>query len=157
MIRIAHINLSPVLNEKNVQQLRALHNEIETHFHAMEAQDVDKLTYSIFIVPMLIYKILESIRNNMIRFNDDRMVWMLDDFLDAIENELRVMESHVSSGGPISSSLLPRSQSDFPKTKLYFIKINCSKHFFGLKLNITIVFRDFMLGLLPRLPIYKIL
>ena len=110
----------------------------------MEAQYVDKLTYSIVVVPMLMHKIPESIRNNMIRFLDDRMVWMLDDFLDALENELRVMEGHVSSGGHIPSSLLHRSQSDFPKTKLYIIKINCSKHFFGLKLNITTVFRAFM-------------
>ena len=99
VIRIAHINelinLSPVFNEKNVQRLRALHDEIETHFRAMEAQDVDKQSYSSVVVPMLMSKIPESIRNNMIRFNDDHMVWMLDDFLSALENELRVLEGHV--------------------------------------------------------------
>jgi len=39
-----------------------------------------------------------------------------------------------------SSFLLPRTQSGFSKTRVYSIKINCSKYHFGIKFNITTVF-----------------
>ena len=99
VIRITHINelinLAPVFSEKNVQRLRSFHDETETHFRAMEAQGVEKLSYSSVVVPMLMAKIPESLRNNMIRFNANHMEWLLDDFLVALEKELEVLEGHV--------------------------------------------------------------
>ena len=99
VMRIAHINelinLAHVFNDKNVQRLRSLHDEIETHFRAMEAQGVDKQSYSSVVVPMVMSKIPKSIRYNMIRFNEEHMDWLLDDFLSALEKELRVLEGHV--------------------------------------------------------------
>ena len=99
VIRITHINelinLAPVYSERNVQRLRAFHDETETHFRAMEAQGVDKQTYSSVVVPMLMSKIPEALRNNMTRFNENHMEWLLDEFLAALEKELAVLEGHV--------------------------------------------------------------
>ena len=99
VIRITHINelinLAPVYSERNVERLRAFHDETETHFRAMEAQGVDKQTYSSVVVPMLMSKIPEALRNNMIRFNENHMEWLLDEFLAALEKELAVLEGHV--------------------------------------------------------------
>eukprot|EP00794_Sanderia_malayensis_P017908 gene17908-biopygen12896 len=48
------INLAPVYNEKSVQRLRHLHDQIETRFRAMEAQRVNKESYSSVVVPILL-------------------------------------------------------------------------------------------------------
>ena len=53
------------------------------------------VSYSSVVVPMLMAKIPESLRNNMIRFNANHMEWLLDDFLVALEKELEVLEGHV--------------------------------------------------------------
>ena len=49
VIKRAHlndiINLAPVFSEKNVTRLRVLHDQIETHFRAMEAQGIKKESY----------------------------------------------------------------------------------------------------------------
>ena len=100
VIERTHINeltsLSPVFSEKNVARLRALHDQIETHFRGLEALGVDKYTYSSYVVPLLMEKVPENIRINMIRFSDkEQMEWMLDDMLVALEKEVSVRESHM--------------------------------------------------------------
>eukprot|EP00794_Sanderia_malayensis_P012363 gene12363-biopygen9859 len=61
VIKRAHlndlINLAPVYSEKNVQRLRVLHDQIETRFRAMEAQEINQKSYSSVIVPVLMGKI----------------------------------------------------------------------------------------------------
>ena len=98
VIKRAHINelinLSPVFNEKSVQRLRNLRDQIETHFRAMEAQGVNKESYSSVVVPVLMGKIPETLRNNMIRFATNHMDWNLDDMLLALGKELDVLEGH---------------------------------------------------------------
>ena len=98
VIKRAHINelinLAPVFNEKSVQRLRNLRDQIETHFRAMEAQGVSKESYSSVVVPVLMGKIPETLRNNMIRFATNHMDWNLDDMLLALGKELDVLEGH---------------------------------------------------------------
>ena len=54
-IQRAHINhllhLAPVYNEKSINRLRTLHDQIETHFRGLEALGVVRITYSSIVVP----------------------------------------------------------------------------------------------------------
>ena len=100
VIQRAHINqlisITPVFNERNVARLRGMHDEIETHLRGLEALGVDMATYSGFVVPVLMERIPETIRLNMIRFSGaDQMDWTLQDFLDGFEKEISVRESYV--------------------------------------------------------------
>ena len=100
VIQRAHVNqlisASPVYSEKNVARLRGMHDEIEIHLRGLEALGVDMATYSGFVVPVLMDKIPETMRLNMIRFHEkDQMDWTLQDFLDGFEKEISVRESHV--------------------------------------------------------------
>ena len=99
-IQRAHINhflhLPPVFNEKSVNRLRTLHDQIETHFRGLEALGVDKIKYSSIVVPELMEKIPESIRFNMIRGSEKSLSsWSLDELLAALEKELSIRESYV--------------------------------------------------------------
>ena len=99
-IKRAHINkllfLDPVFKETSVERLRALRDQIETHFRALEAQGVDKDSYSTVVVPAVMEKIPQSTRYNMIRFSGkDHMEWNVGDLLEALEKELEVLEGHV--------------------------------------------------------------
>ena len=99
-IQRAHINhllhLAPVFNERSVNRLRTLHDQIETHFRGLEALGVDRITYSSIVVPELMEKIPEQIRFNMIRASDKSLSsWFLDELLIALEKELEIRESHV--------------------------------------------------------------
>eukprot|EP00112_Aurelia_sp_Birch-Aquarium-sp1_P002538 Seg128.14 transcript_id=Seg128.14/GoldUCD/mRNA.D3Y31 product="hypothetical protein" protein_id=Seg128.14/GoldUCD/D3Y31 len=93
VIKRMHLNdlalLPPVYNEKNVHGLRNFHDQIETRFRALEAQGVDKETYSSAVVPTLMSKIPVPVRNNMIRFGVNHMEWNLDDMLAALKKELK--------------------------------------------------------------------
>ena len=100
VIQRAHVNqlisVSPVYSERNVARLRGMHDEIEIHLRGLEALGVDMATYSGFVVPVLMDKIPETMRLNMIRFHEkDQMDWTLQDFLDGFEKEISVRESHV--------------------------------------------------------------
>eukprot|EP00794_Sanderia_malayensis_P019296 gene19296-biopygen16176 len=90
------INLPPVYNEKNVQRLRALHDQIETHFRGLQTISVKETTYSSIVVPVLMEKVPENIRISMIRFNEkDQMDWTLGEMLGALEKEVNVRENHM--------------------------------------------------------------
>ena len=88
------INLPVIYREKNVQRLRNLHDQIETKFRAMEAQGIQQETYSSVVVPVLMAKIPENLRNNMIRFGVNHMEWNLAEILVSLEKELDVLEGH---------------------------------------------------------------
>ena len=99
-IQRAHINqllhLAPVFNERSINRLRTLHDQIETHFRGLEALGVDRITYSSIVVPELMGKIPEQIRFNMIRASDKSLSsWFLDELLISLEKELEIRESHV--------------------------------------------------------------
>ena len=100
MIKRVHINLlknlAPVFNERNVGRLRHLLDDIETHFRGPEALKVDKESYSSIVVSVLMDKIPEQIRINMIRFGGDYLSWTLDEMLDAFAKEVEIKESHFS-------------------------------------------------------------
>ena len=101
VIQRAHINqlayLPSVYSERNTARLRSLHDQIETHYRGLEALDVDRNTYSTIVVPMLMEKIPDAIRFNMIRGTEKRQVnWGIDDLLKALSKELEIRESHGS-------------------------------------------------------------
>ena len=64
------LNLTPVYNERNVVRLRALHDRIESHFQSLDALRIAEECYSSIVVPVLMEKIPESLRYNMIRCSD---------------------------------------------------------------------------------------
>ena len=89
------INLQPVFNEKSVGRLRELHDRIETQFRGLEALKVDKQSSSSVVVPVLMDKVPEIIRQNMVRFSEDHLEWTVDQMLEALAKEIEVRESHV--------------------------------------------------------------
>ena len=98
VIKRAHIheliNLSQVFNKKSVQRLRNLRDQIETPLRAMEAQGINKESYSSVVVPVLMGKIPEELCNNMIRFGTNHMDGNLDGMLLALGKDLDVLEGH---------------------------------------------------------------
>ena len=100
VIQRAHINqlisITLVFNERNFAPLQRMQDEIKTHVRGLEALGIDMATYSGFVVPVLMERIHEMIRLNMIRFSGaDQMNWTLEDFLDGFEKEILVRESYV--------------------------------------------------------------
>eukprot|EP00112_Aurelia_sp_Birch-Aquarium-sp1_P002793 Seg1309.3 transcript_id=Seg1309.3/GoldUCD/mRNA.D3Y31 product="hypothetical protein" protein_id=Seg1309.3/GoldUCD/D3Y31 len=77
VIRHAHINemanLSPVFNEKSIGRLRNFHDQIEAHYRGLEALGVDKQSYSSIVVPLLMPKLPDSVRMNMIDL--EKIIW----------------------------------------------------------------------------------
>ncbi len=98
VIKRAHINellsLAPVFKEASLDRLRTLRDQIETHFRVLEAQSVDKVSYTSVVVSVLMEKIPQTLRHNMIRFGENHMYWNVDDLLQALEKELDVVERH---------------------------------------------------------------
>ena len=72
------LNLLPVLNEKSVGGLRDLRDRVETQFRGLEALKVDEDSHSSIVVPELMEKVPESIRQSMIRFYEDHLEWTVD-------------------------------------------------------------------------------
>ena len=135
VIQRAHINqlinLAPVYNEKNISRLRTLHDQIEAHFRGLEAQGVEMSTYSRIVVPVLMEKIPEVARFNMIRATEkNQLKWALDDLLSALEKELEVRESHVpllKNAGHGSAVTDKRNKTD----ERLFSRRNCDLAFCG--------------------------
>ena len=98
------LNLAPVFNERNVSRLRHFLDDIETHFRGLEALGVDKDSYSSIVVPVLMDKLPEPIRINMIRFGTEYLDWTLDEMLETLAKEVEVRECHVSMFRPNQSS-----------------------------------------------------
>ena len=74
------MNLAPVYNKKNISRLRTLHDQTEAHFRGLEAQGVDMSTYSSIVVPVLMEKIPEVVRFNMIKGTEkNHLKWTLND------------------------------------------------------------------------------
>ena len=116
VIQRAHINeminLPAVFNEKNVTRLRTLQDQIEIHYRGLEAIGVDRNSYSSIVVPILMEKVPEAIRYNMVRFEDkSHLEWTLDEFIRALGKELEVRESHVPIFKQQSHGERPKFQS----------------------------------------------
>ena len=96
VIRHAHINemanLSPVFNEKSVGRLRHFHDQIKAHYRGLEALGVDRRSYSSIVVPLLMAKLPDSVRMNMIRFGDNHFDWTLDEFVSSLSREVEIRE-----------------------------------------------------------------
>ena len=71
MIKRAHINellnIKEVWDEKQVDRMRAMHDKIETHYRGLEALHVEEETYASIVVPVLLEKIPQGVRWNMVR------------------------------------------------------------------------------------------
>ena len=98
VIRHAHINemanLSPVFNEQSVGRLHHFHDQIEAHYRGLEALGVDKQFYSSIVVPLLMTKLPDSVRMNMIRFGENHLEWTLDEFISSLSREVEIRESY---------------------------------------------------------------
>eukprot|EP00794_Sanderia_malayensis_P012188 gene12188-biopygen9724 len=96
--------------ERNVTKLRLLYDKVETHFRGLEAQEVDQTSYSSIVVPVILDKIPENVRYNMIRSSSsDHLEWNMKEMLTALERELVIRESHTS---PFKSSQGTGSQQE---------------------------------------------
>ena len=90
------ISLAPVFGERNVSWLRQLLDQIEIHHHGLKALGVDPKTYSNLVVPFLMEKVPESILLGMIRAADNgQLEWTIEDFIGALEKEVKVREGHM--------------------------------------------------------------
>ena len=90
------ISLAPVFGERNVSKLRQLLDQIEIHHRGLKVLGVDPKTYSNFVVPFLMEKVPESMLLSMIRAaTKDQLEWTIEDFIAALEKELKVRESHM--------------------------------------------------------------
>ena len=116
IIKRAHmnemLNLSPVYNERSIARLRTLHDQIESHFRSLETLGIAQECYSAIVVLVLMEKIPESLRYNMMRFSDasSHLDWNAKELIDAFEKELQVRESHVPSFGPQQQQQHPPKQ-----------------------------------------------
>ena len=82
-------------------------DQSESHYRGLEALEFDMATYSNFVVPLLMEKIPEQMRINMIRFSScDHLEWTIKEFLQAFEKEIVVRESHVPLGRPNNTGSL---------------------------------------------------
>ena len=61
------LNASPVFNEKNIGRLRDLCDVIETHYRALQAMGVDEDSYYTIVVPVIMDKIPDAVKLNVIR------------------------------------------------------------------------------------------
>ena len=78
-------------------RLRNFYDDVETHFRGLQALGVDQETYSSIVVPVLMDKLPDSVRINMIRFGDsNHLEWDLEQMLDALGKEIEIRESHGS-------------------------------------------------------------
>eukprot|EP00795_Rhopilema_esculentum_P008904 gene8904-biopygen10482 len=99
-IKRAHINellnLDAVFNEKHVKKMRELYDTIETHHRGLKALEVDEISYSNIVVPVLMDKVPEAVRLNMIRGSKNHQEWDMEEMLVAFREELEIREQHVS-------------------------------------------------------------
>ena len=100
LIKRAHINellnASPVFNEKNIGRLRDLCDGLETHYRALQAIGVDEDSYSTIVVPVIMDKIPDAVKLNMIRNISGHREWVMGDLLRALRTELDIREQHTS-------------------------------------------------------------
>jgi len=99
VIQHAHINrlisISPVYNEDDVNRLRKFRDEIEANFRGLEAQGVEKSSYSRIVVPVLVEKLPKSIKYNMVRSCRVSVLdWELDELIRELDLELEVRETN---------------------------------------------------------------
>ena len=93
VIKRAHINemlkINSVYDEKRVDRMRSLHDSVETHFRGLEALHVNEETYASIVVPVLLEKIPQAVRLNMVRASSkDHLEWSVRDFLDSLSKEI---------------------------------------------------------------------
>ena len=87
-------------------------DQTEAHYRGLEALQVDMATYSKFVVPLLMEKILEQMRINMIRFStSDHLEWSSTEFVQEFEKEIVVRESHIPLGKPNNTGSLCRKNT----------------------------------------------
>ena len=92
-IKRAHINkllsVLPVYSERNIERLRKLLDCVKTHYHGLEAMGVDEDSYSTIVVPVILDKIPEAVKLNMICSTKGHQECMMNKLLSALEAEIR--------------------------------------------------------------------
>ena len=110
LIKRAHINemlnAAGVFNERNVAKMKSLHDKVETHLRGLESMGTDQDTFASIVVPVLLEKIPQSVRLNMVRGAEkSHLEWNVTDFLSSLQKELDVRELHepIFKGNPHST------------------------------------------------------
>ena len=99
------LNTPPVLNDSDTARLRGLYDFVETKYRALQALDVDELTYSEIVVPILLEKIPDSIRLTITR-GKNYLEWAVKDHC------LTARVGPNRKGPPTTSALLARKGED---------------------------------------------
>ncbi|XP_065058043.1 uncharacterized protein LOC135685879 [Rhopilema esculentum] len=120
VIKRAHINemlkINSVYDERRVDRMRSLHDSVETHFRGLEALHVNEETYASIVVPVLLEKIPQAVRLNMVRASSkDHLEWSVRDFLESLSKEIEVREVQApifGTGGTERRGYAPRRMAD---------------------------------------------
>ena len=121
------IRIQPVFSEKEVTRLRKFHDLVDVHVRALKALEIDSVLYSSIVVPALMKKLTENIKLVITRGNEKCEDWKVEQFLQALLNEVELREIH-SSRNKHSSSEVKR-KSDVTTTSALFMKkdtLNCA-------------------------------
>jgi len=78
---------------------------------------IDSQSFSGVVVPMLMGKVPENLRNNMIRFGVNHMEWNLDDMLVALSKEVEVLEGHVPIIQSVGGMMKPVAKFEGVKSR----------------------------------------
>ena len=119
LIKRAHMNammnIKDVYDERQIDKMRALHDKVETHYRGLKAMEVDEETYASIVVPVLLEKIPQGVRWNMIRGADtDHLEWNVGKFLEHLKKEVQVREIQVPIFGPGNSERRHQPSRRFP-------------------------------------------
>eukprot|EP00795_Rhopilema_esculentum_P003749 gene3749-15025_t len=123
------LNLNQVSNERDIKNLRKLHDNIETNVRSLKTLGVDFAQYGALLVPMIMSKFPEDIRLAITKsVNND---WGLDSILAVFKTELNAREQcqvkfDVKNSG-VQNVVKPRGQ--LPTTTALFSndgKVTCT-------------------------------
>ena len=120
VIKRAHVNemlkINSVYDERRVDRMRSLHDSVETHFRGLEALHVNEETYASIVVPVLLEKIPQAVRLNIVRASSkDHLEWSVRDFLESLSKEIEVREIQApifGTGGTERRGYAPRRMAD---------------------------------------------
>ena len=108
--------LYTLYDERRVDRMRSLHDSVETHFRGLEALHVNEETYASIVVPVLLEKIPQAVRLNMVRASSkDHLEWSVRDFLESLSKEIEVREIQApifGLGGTERRGYAPRRMAD---------------------------------------------
>ena len=97
VIQRAHVNgmlnITPIHNEKDAGRLRAMYDNLETHYRGLNAMGVEENTYSSIVVPAILEKLPQALRLTLTR-GTKYLEWSMKELLQALLKEVELREAH---------------------------------------------------------------